>query len=386
MKSAKNKVTTVKQIDTARPGRHTTDVPNLSLLVKDSGAKSWVFRYSKNKKSREIGLGPYPSTTKAQASEAAREMKSRIQRGLPPVAETQTTRMTFEEAFETFWQLKCSSLTNAKHKYQWISTIQNYVFPVIRELSAGEVTTQNLVDILQPIWVSKYDTATKVRGRIEQILDFANITENPSGTLYANPARYKGHLEYILPKPSSVKRHLSCLPYKDGPDFMKDIRAREGAGARVFEFTILTAVRKTMALGCRTEEIDFANGLWHIPGSRNKTKLPFTVALSKQALSLLDPKRVGLQFHSINRPERQMSDPMRALLRKMGRTDITPHGFRSTFRDWAGETTDHEREVIEKALGHLIKNKAEAAYARGDMIDKRRILMQDWADYLDRRG
>lgn len=377
------KLTTVKQIQHAPVGRHTTNVPNLTLLVQASGARSWVFRFSKDKKSHDVGMGSFPAVTFAEAGKKAFEMKSRLQRGESLFPAPVSESMTFEQAFDAFFAIKSPSLTNGKHKAQWVSTIKTYAYPVIQNVRALDVSTDQVIEILKPIWLSKNDTATKLRGRIEMILAYAATVENASGTSYANPARYRGHLENILPRSSAADTHLPCLRYTEAPLFMASLKKRFGVEARAFEFLILTGVRKSMVLGCSSTEVDFSNKVWTIPANRNKIKKSFSVPLSEQAIRLLDPDRVGLQFPSSRGADVELADPMRAVLRRMGRKDITPHGFRSTFRDWAGETTSFEREVIEKALGHQIKNKAEAAYARGDLIDKRRVLMQSWADYLD---
>ncbi|MGI9520737.1 MAG: tyrosine-type recombinase/integrase, partial [Hyphomicrobiaceae bacterium] len=275
---------------------------------------------------------------------------------------------------------------NAKHAAQWSSTLQNYAYPHLGHLDVRQIDTKGVVAALRPIWTVKSETASRVRQRIEAVLDYAAAIGLRDG---ANPARWRGHLENILPKPSAVRkvRHHPALDWREMTQLLSNLARRDGISARALEFLIVTAARSGEVRGMRWAEIDMKAKTWTVPASRMKAAKEHRVPLTGRAMQVLGepaPKE-ALVFPSQNDTDRPLSDmALTAVLRKMDREDITVHGFRSTFRDWAGETTAFPREVIEAALAHRLKDKAEAAYARGDLFDKRRQLMQAWASFISK--
>ncbi len=271
---------------------------------------------------------------------------------------------------------------NIKHGDQWRNTLATYAYPVIGSLIVSSVEQDHILRILEPIWTTKTETASRLRGRIENILDYATVCRYRKGD---NPARWRGHLDKLLAKPSKVAKvkHHAALPYAETSVFMADLRLQAGMGARTLEFAILTAARSGEVRGATWAEVDMEQAVWNIPVERMKADREHRIPLSDAALGLLRllPRIDGSELLFPNTKGTVLSDmTLTAVLRRMGR-QITVHGFRSTFRDWAGETTAYPREVIEHALAHLLKDKAEAAYARGTLFDKRRRLMADWAKY-----
>jgi integrase len=344
-------------------------------------------------KRREIGLGAFPDVTLAQAREKARETRQAIKDGRDPVAEREAARraliaaqgkaITFDEAARKLIESKSSEWSNPKHAAQWAATLNTYASPVIGTLQVGEVELGHITKILEPIWTTKTETASRLRGRIESVLNWASAHGYRQGE---NPARWKGHLDKILPKPSKVSRveHHAALPYGEIRAFIADLQKREGMAARALEVLILTACRSNEVRGATWKEIDLANKLWVIPEVRMKAGKEHRIPLSERVIEILKalPRLVGNNLVFPAPRGGVLSDmTLGAVLKRMGRTDATTHGFRSTFRDWAGETTAYPREVIEHALAHQLKDKSEAAYARGTLFDKRRALMDDWAKY-----
>lgn len=370
-----------RKVETADTGRH-GDGRGLFLYVKASGARSWVLRYQVQGRRHDLGLGAYPDVTLAMAREKALKARQLIAAGGDPITvKRQAKPKTFHDAALELIESKRHGWKNAKHAAQWTSTLETYVFPRIGAMQIANVTTADVVGALKPIWSQKPETANRVRQRVEAVLDYASALGIREGD---NPARWRGHLDHLLPKPKKVKavKHHPALPHADIADFMADLSNRTGVAARALGFTILTAARSGETRGMTWAEIDLQNKIWTIPAQRMKAGKEHRVPLTADMITQLGPTRDddALVFESQTKASRPISDmSMTALLRRLGRKDITVHGFRSTFRDWAGETTGFAREVIEAALAHGIKDKSEAAYARSDLFDKRRKLMEAWS-------
>ncbi len=375
------------------PGRYPVGgVAGLCLKVTPTGARSWVLRVMVAGKRRDAGLGGYPDVPLAQAREKAREARDKIERGVDPIAEraaahsalmaSRGAETTFEEAARRFIEAKSPEWGNAKHAAQWGATLETYAFPVIGKLQVRDVTLAHIVKILEPIWTKKTETATRVRGRIESVLDWATVRGYRHGD---NPARWRGHLDKVLPKPTKVSKveHHSALPVAAVGAFVVELRKREGMAARALEFAILTAARSGEVRGATWPEIDLANRVWTIPGERMKAGREHRVPLSDAAADLLEklPRFPGTDVVFVAPRGGVLSDmSLTAVMRRM-EVDAVPHGFRSTFRDWAAEHTNYPREVAEMALAHTITDKVEAAYRRGDLFEKRRRMMDDWAKF-----
>ncbi|MEO9781631.1 MAG: integrase arm-type DNA-binding domain-containing protein [Sedimentitalea sp.] len=369
-----------RKAETAKPGRH-GDGRGLFLYVKPTGARSWVLRYQVQGRRRDLGLGPYPDVSLAMARERASEARRLIAMGDDPIAKKQQAMpKTFRDAALELIESKRPGWKSAKHASQWTSTLEAYVFPKVGQVQVAKIETADVMGTLTPIWSKKPETANRVRQRIEAVIDYATALGIRAGD---NPARWRGHLDHLLPKPTKVRavKHHPALPYAEIAEFMGDLSQRRGVAARALGFTILTAARSGETRGMTWGEVDLENGVWTIPANRMKAGKEHRVPLSAGTIALLGPRRdiASLVFESEARLGKPISDmSMTAVLRRMGRDGITVHGFRSTFRDWAGETTGFPREVIEAALAHGIKDKAEAAYARSDLFDKRRDLMAAW--------
>ena len=387
---------------------HVGGVAGLVMQVSKSGTKSWLMRVMVGGKRREIGLGGYPDVTLAGAKEAARFVREKIAAGIDPVEAKAEARsklaaaagsaMSFQEAAEKYIAANEAGWKSAKHAAQWTSTLEAYAYPKIGKLQVAHIETSHVLGILEPIWSTKTETASRIRGRIESVLDWAKVrglrkTENP--------ARWKGHLDHILPARSKVQKtnHHAALDYRYVGAFMAALRCIEGMGARALELAILTATRSGEIRGATWAEIDKIDGYWTIPAERMKAEREHRVPLSPAALEIIDslPRLDGVDLIFPNAKNEQLSDmTLTAVIRRMDKAIteqrgpgcrnstgkvITAHGFRSTFRDWAGESTAFPREVIEHALSHQLADKAEAAYARGTLFEKRRRLMVDWADH-----
>ena len=369
-----------RKVETAGPGRH-GDGHGLFLYVKPSGSKSWVLRYQVMGKRHDLGLGPFPEVSLAMARQRALEARRLIIEGEDPIAKRRQAKpKTFKDAALELIESKRPGWKNAKHAAQWTSTLEAYAFPSLGRMQVAQIATADVIGALNPIWSDKPETANRVRQRIEAVLDYASALGMRTGD---NPARWRGHLDNLLPKPTKVRavKHHPALPHAEIADFMADLSGRAGVATRALRFTILTAARSGETRGMMWGEVDLENATWTIPAERMKAGKEHRVPLTPEAISLLGPRRddAALVFESETRVGKPISDmSMTAVLRRMGRNGITVHGFRSTFRDWAGETTGFPREVIEAALAHGIKDKAEAAYARSDLFDKRRALMEAW--------
>lgn len=374
------------------PGLHSVGgVAGLALQVTDRGARSWILRAMVGGKRRDMGLGGYPDVTLAGAKEKAREKRDQIDNGIDPIGVRRAKKsalaaavagaMTFSDAASAYIAAMESGWKNAKHGQQWRNTLETYAYPVIGKVFVGSIEKEHILKILSPIWTTKTETASRLRGRIESVLDWATVSGYRKGE---NPARWRGHLDVLLAAPNKVRavEHHAALDWREVGSFMAGLREREGIAARMLEFAILTVARSGEVRGATWAEFDLPGATWTIPADRMKAKKEHRIPLSDAAVKVLEalPRDGEIVFKSPT--GKQFSDAaMSKLLDRMGRADLTAHGFRSSFRDWAGETTAYPREVIEHALAHQLKDKAEAAYARGSMFEKRRRLMDEWAKF-----
>ncbi len=368
-------------------------VPGLHLRVDPYGSRHWVLRIVIGKKRRDVGLGGYPSVSLAHARERAREAREQVWRGIDPVEERRAavaalvaaqSALTFDEAAKRFLANKVAEFRNDKHAAQWKSTLKTYASPLIGAMPVDQVGLTDITDILTPIWTTKTETAKRVRGRIEAVLDWATVTGHRSGD---NPARWRGNLDSVQASPNKVakKQHFAALPYTDVPAFLIDLRQREGMAARALEFTILTAARSGETRGATWREIDLDAGIWTIPGERMKAGREHRVPLTDAALAILralprlEPDNPDSTVFFAPRGGQLSDMTLTAVMRRM-KVDATVHGFRSTFRDWAADQTSFPREVAEQALAHTLQG-VEAAYRRSDLFEKRRNLMDAWECY-----
>ena len=376
---------------TARAGAP-SDSRSATALV----TKSWCFRYRDRTtgKRRELGLGPYPDITLEAARIKAADLRLLLLDGKDPFTERATRRaaaklevakaLTFDEAAARCIADKRAGWKNEKHADQWTNTLATYVSPLIGHLPVADIDLALIRKVLDPIWTTKNETASRVRQRMESVLDWARVSGYRQGE---NPARWRGHLDHLLPKPSKVQKseHHPALAYPEMAKFMAELRAQSGTGSLALEFAILTAARTTEVIAARWEEVDLEKKLWTIPAERMKAGKEHVVPLSRRAMKLLKELqkiKTGPYVFPGGKADAPLSNmAMSATLKRMDRTDITVHGFRSTFRDWAGEQTNFPRELIEHALAHQLKDKAEAAYARSTMPEKRRKLMEVWAEF-----
>ena len=370
-----------QKVKNAGPGRH-GDGRGLFLYVKPSGARSWVLRFQVAGRRRDLGLGSFPDVTLAMARERATEARRLIAEGEDPIAKKhQSKPKTFKDAADELIESKRPGWKNAKHAAQWSSTLESYVYPKIGRLQVAKIQTADVMACLTPIWSDKPETANRVRQRIEAVIDYTSALGIRTGD---NPARWRGHLDNLLPKPTKVRavKHHPALPHAQIAEFMDKLTKRDGVAARALAFTILTSARSGETRLATWAEIDLDARIWTIPAHRMKAAKEHRVPLSHAAVAMLGARcdNNALVFESETKVGKPISDmTMTAVLRRMDQKDVTVHGFRSTFRDWAGETSSFPREVIEAALAHGIKDKAKAAYARSDLFDKRRNLIEAWA-------
>jgi integrase len=378
------------------------DGGGLYLRASEKGTKSWVFRFQLDGKRRDMGLGPYPDISLAEARGRATEYRKLRHSGIDPLeareAQRQTQRLsvarghTFREVAEEFIVRNEVGWRNAKHRQQWRNTLTTYVYPIFGELSVAAIDTGLIVQVLDPIWSEKPETASRVRGRIEAVLDFATVRGFRQGP---NSAQWKGNLAHILPPRARVRKvaHHAALLFDEMPGFLAALQARQGMAARALEFAIYTAARTAEVLGATWGEVDVDAKVWTVPAKRMKPGRAHRVPLSDAAVALLEKLRplallrdgeadpAAPVFPGPRRALQMSNMTMLMLLRRMKRDDLTAHGFRSTFSDWAAERTAYPREVVEMALAHAVENKVEAAYRRGDLFEKRRQLMDAWARF-----
>lgn len=386
------------KVDRAQEKGVYPDGAGLYLNVTIGGSKSWLYRYMLAGKAHWMGLGPYPDVSLAEAREKAAESRKTVRQGIDPLAEkrqqTSVIRASlaksilFSKAAEQFIDAHKSGWKNAKHIDQWRNTLEAYAYPIIGKVEVSMIDTGHIMRILEKdeFWNEKTETASRVRGRIESVLDWATVRKYRSGE---NPARWKCHLDKLLPARTKVKKteHHPALSWQEMGGFMAELRTQAGVAARAVEFAILTATRSGEVRGTTWSEIDLDNGVWIIPAERMKAQKEHRVPLSAKALDLLKRQKADypgeLVFPGMkeNKPLSDMS--LTAVLRRMERNEITVHGFRSSFRDWAAESTGYPNEMVEMALAHTIGNKVEAAYRRGDLFEKRRHMMQTWSDFCD---
>ncbi len=386
------KLTAVRVAKEKEPGRY-GDGLGLWLQVARGGTKSWLFRYQRDGRAREMGLGPCHTVTLAEAREKATDCRRALLAGVDPIEARKSAReagrledarsISFQSCAEQYIAAHKAGWKNAKHAAQWTATLETYVYPIFGALSAAAVDTALVTKALEPIWSEKAETAGRVRGRIEVILDWAAARGYRSPD---NPARWRGHLDKLLPprrKVSKVKHH-AAMPYSEVPAFMAKLRQRKEISARALEFCILTVTRTGETIGAKwTPEIALKAKLWTVPPERMKTEREHRVPLSKRAMEILKslPQEGEYVFPGAKEKRPLSNMAMLEMLHGMGYPHLTVHGFRSSFRDWAAETTSYPNEVVEMALAHVVRDKTEAAYRRGDLFEKRRQLSRDWADF-----
>ena len=368
-------------------------VAGLYLHVNARGARSWILRVVVGDKRRDMGLGGYPDIGVTDARQKAREARLKIEQGVDPILlrkqakselmALQATDKTFEQAAGEYIKIHADSWSNDKHRKQWESTLAAYAFPVVGKLSLRHIRQEHILKILEPIWTTKTETATRVRGRMESILDWAKVKGLRSGE---NPAAWKGHLDHMLPAPTRLKKieHLTAVPVREMPGFMVKLRQAAGIAAQALEFLILTAARSGEVRGITWEEVSLDDALWIVPAERMKMKKEHRVPLSNRAVDILksQPRIDGNPLVFPAPRGSQMSDAtMSAVLKRMN-VDATVHGFRSSFRDWCGDYTNYPRDLAEQCLAHGADDPVEAAYRRGDALERRREIMNEWSKFI----
>jgi integrase len=397
---------TALKVEKARdPGMY-ADGGGLYLRVTPERTKNWVLRFMLDRRPRWMGLGPLALYGLQEARAKALDARRKRHEGIDPIEARRAERaqqrldaakvITFKECAESYINAHRAGWRNGKHARQWGATLSTYAYPFIGALPVQTIDIALVLRVLEPIWTAKPETANRVRGRLESILDFAKVRGYRDGE---NPARWRGHLDKQLPACSKIRKveHHAALPYAELPPFLASLREQEGIAARALEFSILTAARTGEVIGACWNEVDLLDKVWKVPAARMKAHREHRVPLSGRALAILDEMQAarhgGAFVFPGGKPGRPLSNmAFLMLLRRMGRSDLTAHGFRSSFRDWAAERTNFPSEVAEMALAHAVGNKVEAAYRRGDLFEKRRRLMQQWATFCttapvgERRG
>ncbi len=378
-----------------KPGRY-GDGGGLWLQVRDADHKSWLFRYTSSGRQRQMGLGSLETVSLAEARDAALAARKRLEGGVDPIKakrqkaleESGSDRSTFREVAELYIAAHKTGWKNPKHAWQWDATLKGHVFPVFGDKSVADVDTGDVTRALEPIWHKIPETAARLRGRIEVVLDYAKARGWREGE---NPARWRGHIQNLLPARDKILKvqHHPALPWREVGAFMVDLRTEVGTSARAVEFIILTAARTGEAFLATWGEVDLKAKTWRVAASRMKGGVDHTVPLSVPAIALLHDLKADNPLPSdflfpgkrAGKPLSNMAGAM--LLRRMKRGDITVHGFRSTFRDWVADATVHPREIAEAALAHVLGSKVEAAYQRSKLLAKRATLMEDWGRFCD---
>jgi integrase len=388
------------KIDKGRPGRF-GDGNGLYLNIKSKTVKHWSFRYVRDGRMREMGLGPAHGRDAVSLSDArqkARELWDIHRAGRDPMAERRAGRMaiaaasigssrTFRQAAEEFIELHRNGWRNARHAQQWEVTLRDYVYPAIGELSVDTITTQHIADLLTPLWTSTPETASRVRGRIEAVLGREKALKHRDGE---NPAAWKHNLDAVLPMPIKVKRavkHHPAMPAKDIGDFLVNLRAEGSVAARALEFTILSAARTGETRFAKWTEVNFDERLWIVPTERTKSGREHRVPLAPRAIEILremQPRGSDFIFPGRYPGAPFATNGMVEMMKRLGATDVTVHGFRSTFRDWVSDSTNFSGEVAEMALAHVVGDVTERAYRRGDLLTKRFALAEAWAEFCAR--
>ena len=382
-----------RKITTAGRGKY-EDGGGLRLVVAGSGAKKWVLRFTIDGKRREMGLGSFPDVGLAEARDQAAAYRKQAKAGVDPIEARRTgieTAPTFTTYAARYIRAHRRGWKNAKHARQWVRTLKTYARPVMGSKRVDIIVTEDVLKILEPIWTTKTETAKRVQGRVENILDYAAAHQYRDPL---NPARWRGHLDKLLPKPTRVKKvtHHPAMPHTEVPAFMAELSDNDSVSALALRFLILTATRTSEVLQAQWQEIDREDAVWTIPADRMKTRREHRVPLSDAALAVLQALPC-LEGNPYLFPGARHGHPLSnmallLLMRGMGygasgeRGHYVPHGFRSSFRDWSGEVSSFPRDVAEMALAHVIENKVEAAYRRGDLFAKRRKMMQEWTAYV----
>lgn len=376
------------------PGLH-ADGAGLYLQIGPTGAKSWSFVFQWRGKRKQMGLGGLLTKTLAEARMEADAARRAVSRGVNPIDTRRGARMggnTFGDIADDLIQSIQSEWKNDKHRYQWKQSLEVDA-AAIRPLDVDKITTDDVLNVLRPIWATKPETASRTRGRIERVLDAAKAKGLRTGD---NPARWKGHLAVLLSKRQKLTRgHHPAMPAHEMADFMTILAGRPALAARALELTILTACRTGEVIAAKLEEFDLAKAVWIIPAARMKGKAEHRVPLSESAVALVrrtiteasETGQAGEFLFADGSGQKPISNmAMNMLMRRMGQLTYTVHGFRSTFRDWAGENTEHPREIVEAALAHVVGSEVERAYRRGDALEKRRLLMADWATFCSSKA
>jgi integrase len=388
-------LTTKQVVKLTEPGRY-GDGRGLYLQVTPAGVRSWLLRYERGGRERAMGLGPVADFSLEEARDRARKARQLLKDGVDPLdarraesakqateaALAKAKNITFQECAQQYFKFHSRKWNNVKHSAQFLSTLKMYAYPALGRLPVAAIDKALVLKVIEPIWYTKTETASRVRGRIESVLDFAKVRGYCTGE---NPARWDGNLVHALPARRAIAKveHHAALSIDMVADFMAQLSARDSIAARALEFTILCAARTGEAIGARWSEIDLDARLWTIPAGRMKARKQHRVPLTGRALEILRdlPREADFVFPGSRKGAAISNMAMAQLLKRMDRLDITVHGFRSTFRDWAAEKTGYPNHVVEMALAHVIGDKVEASYRRGDLFSKRTRLMADWAKY-----
>lgn len=362
------------------------------LEINSPNSKVWILRIMVGGKRRSIGLGSYPMITLAQAREKALTARELIAQGVDPIEQrkaaqsaikaSQAKEITFKECALAYIDAYSDSWKNAKHRQQWQNSLNTYVYPFIGDLFVKDVEQQHILNVLRPLWTLKTETASRLRGRIETVLDWAAVSGYRDKD---NPATWKGRLDKLLPAPSKLKKikHHKAVTIDEMPAFIEQLSTHDVMSAKCLAFTILTACRSGESRAATWDEIDLEQAIWTIPANRMKAGSEHQVPLSEQAIKLLEsiPKIEGVPYIFFSQSNKPLSDMTLSMLMRRMKVDAVPHGFRSTFRDWAGDRTNYPRDIAEAALAHTLTNKVEAAYRRSTALEKRRKMMQEWGDF-----
>jgi integrase len=391
---------TVKRIERITTAGRYHDAHGLYMQVTPSGVKSWLLRYQKDGKEHALGLGPLHTFNLEEARERARKQRQLLADGIDPLEQKrqqaaqrkaeesqrqaeEASKKTFAECVEAFLTKHSDGWKNQKHRWQWRQTLEAYANPVLGKLCVSDIDTPHIVQLLEPIWNTKRETARRTLARVARVLNYAKAAGFRAGD---NPAQWSGHLKDLLPSNGGKDvEHLAALPYSELPSFMAALREGSGVAARAMEFCVLTAARTGETIGATWDEIDLKAKTWTVPAARMKMGKEHKVPLSARAIEILQalPREANNPhvFVGQKQGEGLSNTAMTATLKRMGRSDITMHGFRSTFRTWSSEQTAFPHEVCEQALAHTIANQVERAYRRGSLFDKRKQLMDAWAKY-----
>ena len=388
-----NKLTSLKIKQLKAPGWY-PDGLGLYLQVSPSGSKSWVYRYKSSTKERRFGLGAYPTISLLMARESADKCRKLRAKGIDPIEykkqqerQKQLERaksISFKECATRYIESHKSGWKNKKHQSQWTNTLENYAHPIMGHLPVQDISTNHVMQVLEPIWYTKTETASRIRSRIENILDWAKVKTYRTGE---NPALWRGHLDKLLPKQSKVQKvkHHPALPYTEQPNFYKLLRNKNTIAAKALTFIILTVSRTNEALEAKWDEFNFDTAIWTIPKERMKSGTEHRVPLANETINLLDELKKYSREDNYLFPGQQEGRFISDTTIRKGNVykdyNFVTHGFRSTFRDWCAETTNFPERLAEAALAHKIQNATQAAYERGDKIEKRRKLMEAWANY-----